>query len=220
MPTFLSEPFVQGVKGLSGLGDYVIDTIYDPALGITYEYYDTGAVSSTDANGVKVWQSLPGGAGSSGGFNMDYFSNPVYSGSGGGGGGVTAVNSETDSYGNTIVTYSDGSQKILNAANREITAAQESQIAQQQIAVSKIASSSGGMLLPDGSVNIPGVLSNPTVKNILDKLAQSGGQWVARQVGGNTILTRQNGGIGTMNIKSLLLPAAIIAGLFILGKGK
>lgn len=74
----------------------------------------------------------------------------------------------------------------------------------------------------ENTIRIPSGVS-VTQKQIDDIVAKVGGKvgnWVAQKVGGQTILTRNQSGIGTMNVKDLLMPAAIIGGLFLLTKGK
>lgn len=71
----------------------------------------------------------------------------------------------------------------------------------------------------DGGFKIPGwdSLTTQQKKQITDKLGQLGGQWLAKQVGGNTVLYRKpSGGIGQLDIKSLLIPGAVIAALVLI----
>lgn len=64
-------------------------------------------------------------------------------------------------------------------------------------------------------IKLPFGITQAQVDSFTAKLGQQAGNWIARQVGGSTVLYRQNGGIGSMDIKSLLVPGAILAALFL-----
>jgi hypothetical protein len=73
------------------------------------------------------------------------------------------------------------------------------------------------------TITIPGIISDSAAASIAANLSASigtaAGKWLAKKVGGNTVLYRQQaGGIGTFNIQNLLLPGAVIFGLVMLSK--
>lgn len=73
---------------------------------------------------------------------------------------------------------------------------------------------------PSAKIVLPTGITDAAVNSILATLATTAGRYAAQVIGGSTILTRQGGGIGTLNIQSLLVPGAIIAGIVLLsGKG-
>lgn len=71
---------------------------------------------------------------------------------------------------------------------------------------------------PSSGFTIPPALV-PQANQILTELARTGGQWAARQINGQTVLYRGTGGsLATMDLKSLIVPGAIIAALMIARK--
>lgn len=88
-------------------------------------------------------------------------------------------------------------------------------------AAARTITTADGVVYGDDTVSfLPGVAQS-TINKIANQLtAQAGsaaGRWLSKQIGGSTVLYRQNSGqIGTMDIKKLLLPAAVVAGIFFL----
>lgn len=61
------------------------------------------------------------------------------------------------------------------------------------------------------SISLPPGVTSATAQKIIQGLGTDFGTWIARTVGGQTILTRS----GTFNIQSLLIPGALILGLIL-----
>lgn len=64
-------------------------------------------------------------------------------------------------------------------------------------------------------IKLPFGITQTQVDAFTAKLGQQAGNWIAKQVGGSTVFYRQNGGIGQLDIKSLLVPGAILAAIFL-----
>lgn len=85
------------------------------------------------------------------------------------------------------------------------------------------AAANAARLPSTNSIKLPGGVSQATIDAALNKIIQAGGNaagnWIARNVGGNTVLYRNNtaGGFGTLNVQSLLLPGIL---LLLILKGK
>lgn len=129
-----------------------------------------------------------------GGFNMNYFGSApggtdysIYSGS-----TPTATpNPQTDK---VYVPVGQGDTPATIAA---------------RVASAQVANPNAQIVLPSG-------VSNAAINSILASLAGTAGRYIAQQVGGNTVLYRQNsGGIGSLNIQQLLIPAAIVAAIML-----
>lgn len=77
---------------------------------------------------------------------------------------------------------------------------------------------------PDGvvytganQIALPFGITDAQVAAFTAKLGATAGQWIAKQVGGQTVLYNQSaGGLGTLNIQNLLLPAALLIGVLML----
>jgi hypothetical protein len=75
---------------------------------------------------------------------------------------------------------------------------------------------------PDTTSILSGIFTPAQIAALKNQMAQrlgiAAGRVVARVIGGNTVLyTTPAGGLQTLNIQSLLIPAALIAGLIALG---
>lgn len=119
-----------------------------------------------------------------------------------------------DDYGDPVTQLQDVTQTTAYNTGGALTEPQA-----ETVAKGLIATNYGGTVSNDGnSITLP-FLSPDQSQKLINQLATAGGQWAARQFGGNTVLYKNNqGGIGTMNIKSLLIPAAIVAALIFAGK--
>lgn len=71
---------------------------------------------------------------------------------------------------------------------------------------------------PSANIRLPSGVTSSVLSNVLTKLGTAAGNYVARQIGGSTLLVRKGNGIGTQDAKSFLMPLAIVAGLYILGR--
>lgn len=68
----------------------------------------------------------------------------------------------------------------------------------------------GSVQQNDGSIKLPPGVTQEQVNALIQKAAQAGGQWLAKQVGGSTVLYPKQGGIGTIDIKKWLPIAAVV----------
>ncbi len=160
--------------------------------------------------------------------------------------GATAVDSggqTVDTQGNVIdningtLTTPDGTvydsygNIIDNTAGTLTTPAGTVYNAQGEIVLpdgTRVDQANNTIITPDGvthtnQITLPLGLTSAQIQQAAVRIAaQTGtpvGQWLARTIGGNTVLYRNpQGGIGTFNVSSMLLPAAILLGIFFLGK--
>lgn len=129
-----------------------------------------------------------------------------------------AVNTVTDAYGITTTTFNDGSQLFVRPDGIPISlqeaAAYANTIIRQK--ATTVAQANGGIVNADGSINFGNILTPAQKSQIISQLGNIGGQWLARQVNGQTVFYRGNSGLlGSLNIKDLLIPGAIVAALFL-----
>lgn len=173
----------------------LVDTIENADGGIT-DFYDDGSWIAYDGSenvidyaGAQT-ASVPSG-------NVVYGSNSIDNGDG------------------TVTTY-DAQGNIVSTITK--ATGQPLQTVPTQVYMPRSASAQdyAQVLANDPAIQfkIGDALNSPVVKDALSKLATLGGQWAAKQFGGNTVLYRkQSGGIGSLDIKSLLIPGAVIAAL-------
>jgi len=181
------------------------------ADGGTTDYYDDGTWYAYDASGYMYEYN-----------NVSVYSGQVVNNVGGGDGIILGVGSggSQDNGDGTVTTY-DAQGNIIGTvvkATGEPLATAKTQVTMPKTAT---AADYAARLIADPNIEfkISDVANSPAVKNAMDALLKQGGAWVAKQIGGNTVLYKNNqGGIGTMNIKSLLIPAAIVAALVFAGK--
>ncbi len=123
-----------------------------------------------------------------------------------------------DFYDESMVDYYINSAQDLAQDDAQFTFLDDGGVVD---AYARTVTTADGIVYGDNTVSfLPGVAQS-TINNIVAQLtAQAGsaaGRWLSKQVGGSTVLYRQNSGqIGTMDIKKLLLPAAVVAGIFFL----
>lgn len=134
----------------------------------------------------------------------------------------TVTSNVTDSYGIKTVTYNDGTQTFQDSNGNFISLSQAASIAGQGNAAqiltkaTAVATANGGVVNPDGSINFGNILTPQQKGQIISQLGNTGGQWLARQVGGSTVFYRNaNGGFGSMDISKLLPFIAVGAALFL-----
>jgi len=118
-----------------------------------------------------------------------------------------------DEIGGYTTFFSDGSQVYTDPGGGSVETFTPENAAVS--AANAIAVANGGTITQSGSFVFPGM--TPAQQNaLIAKLGTAAGNWIAQKVGGSTIITRQGGGFGTMDIKGLLIPGAIVLGLFLL----
>jgi hypothetical protein len=120
-----------------------------------------------------------------------------------------------DDYGDPITELDAATIAEGMATGGRLTAAQA-----ETVAAAQIATNYGATLSSSGDTITLPFLTAAQQNQLLQQLGQRAGNWIARQVGGSTVLYKQNSGIGTLDIKSLLLPAALILGFMAISKQK
>ena len=186
----------------------ITESIENAEGGVT-DFYDDGTFYAYDASGYMYEYN-----------NVSVYSGEVVNNVGGGGDGIIGSGGSQDNGDGTVTTY-DAQGNIIGTVVK--ATGQPLATAKTQVIMPKTATAAdyAARLVanPNIEFKISDVANSPAVKNAMDALLKQGGQWVAKQIGGNTVLYKNNqGGIGTMNIKSLLIPAAIVAALVFAGK--
>lgn len=188
----------------------ITESIPNADGGIT-DFFDDGTWYAYDASGYMVDYN-----------NVSVYSGQVVNNVGGGAGGITGTTNgnSIDNGDGTITTY-DTQGNIISTVDKASNQPLATAPTQVYMPANATPADYAAVIANDPKIQfkVTDALNSPMVKNALDKLATVGGQWLAKQVGGNTVLYKNNqGGIGTMNIKSLLIPAAIVAALVFAGK--
>lgn len=157
-------------------------------------------------------------------------------GSGGGMGDADLVDILTDGDGNDVYYYGDGGVIVMDPGGNVLDTYNNTEATgggaidtgstgtvnpgdpDNTAATIKTKTGVSVQVQNDGSIKLPPNVTNDVVNQVIAAAAKAGGQWVARQINGQTLLYRSNAGIGTFDLGKSM-PLIIGVGALLMMKG-